>query len=221
MAEKKHMEKLNIITLSVGALETCAYIIFREGCTECAVIDPGGDANKISKKINELNLDLKYIVVTHSHFDHVQALEDLKEIYNDAKIVCHETCDKRMQSPQLNLGFMVGVTVKTPPADLLLKDNDIVSFDGVNLKSIFLPGHAPGHMIFYSEQDNVVFSGDTLFNGSLGRTDFDGCSFNDLFSGIKDKLLTMPDETTVYPGHGPETTIGMEKAQNPFIKDML
>jgi glyoxylase-like metal-dependent hydrolase (beta-lactamase superfamily II) len=214
------MKKIQIHKLDVGSLETCCYIISNSE-NECAVIDPGGDADKISEKIKSLKLSLKYILITHSHFDHIEGLEKLKDLYNDVQIVCHKTCGERMQSPQLNLGNMLGVKIKTPPPDRTICDGDIITLGDVSIKSIFLPGHAPGHMVYYIEDENILFSGDTLFNGSLGRTDFEGCSFSDLATGIKEKLLTLSEKTIVYPGHGPETIIKDELKNNPFIKDMM
>lgn len=214
------MKKINIHKLDVGSLETCCYII-NNSDNECAVIDPGGDASKISEKIHSLKLKLKYILITHSHFDHIEGLEELKTLHPEAKITCHEICGERMQSPQLNLGHMLGIKIKTPPPDKIVNDSDIINLGNVEIKALFLPGHAPGHMVFYIEKENIIFSGDTLFNGSLGRTDFDGCSFSDLSKGIKEKLLTLPEKTVVYPGHGLDTIIKDELKNNPFIKDMI
>jgi glyoxylase-like metal-dependent hydrolase (beta-lactamase superfamily II) len=212
------MAELNIVTLEVGALSTCCYLIHREGKSECAVIDPGGDGDMIAAEIAERKLELKYIIATHSHFDHVAGIEELHKKLPDAKIVCHKTCGQRMQSPQHNMGFMIGTTVRPPAPDLEVIEGDSIEFDGVKLECLFVPGHAPGHMVFYSKEDNALFGGDVLFNGSMGRTDFEGCSFEDLIKGIKEKLLTLPAETKVYPGHGPSTSIGKEKTSNPFIQ---
>ena len=199
----------NIITIEVGSLDTCCYIVINND-KECSIIDPGEDVDKIAEVIKAQNLKPKYILITHSHFDHVGGLTELKNMYSDAIIYCHDICSERMQSPQLNLGQMLGVIVKTPPADKILEDNDNIDFGNLSIKCLYLPGHAPGHMVYYISELKCVFSGDTLFNGSLGRTDFEGCSYSDLAAGIKKQLLTLPGDTVVYPGHGPSTTIKTE-----------
>ncbi len=209
----------NITTIKVGSLETCCYIVSNNN-KECIVIDPGEDAVKISEEIAKRNLICKYIMITHSHFDHVAGLSDLKSMYGDAKILCHKICGKRMQTPQFNLGEMLGIIVKTPPEDKALEENEIIDFGNLSIKCLYLPGHAPGHMVFYISELKSVFCGDTLFNGSMGRTDFEGCSYNDLAMGIKNHLLTLPKDTVVYPGHGLSTTIKKELNTNPFIKDI-
>ncbi|MBN1257603.1 MAG: MBL fold metallo-hydrolase [Planctomycetes bacterium] len=215
------MPKLNVITLEVGPLATCCYLVYREGSKLCAIIDPGGDESAITAAITECQLTPAYILVTHSHFDHIAALGALKERYPEAAIVCSPQCNERMQSPQRNLSHLVGASARAPGADREITEPDSITVDGFTLACLAVPGHAPGHLAFYAREDNLVFCGDTLFQGSMGRYDLEECSYVQLVKSIKDKLLALPAETAVYPGHGPATTIADEKKHNPFIQNML
>jgi hydroxyacylglutathione hydrolase len=215
------MAGLMVETLEVGSLATCAYLAWREGEEACALVDPGGDAAAIRKAVSTRGLSPEAILVTHSHFDHVAALAEIKDAFPDAEILAHPLCSKRMVSPEANLGFMVGMTVKCPSADRTLEDGGTVEVGTTRYRALHCPGHAPGHLVFYSEADEALFSGDVLFQGSLGRTDFEGCSFADLAASLRERILTLPGETRVYPGHGPATTIAEERGHNPFVRDIL
>jgi glyoxylase-like metal-dependent hydrolase (beta-lactamase superfamily II) len=215
------MPPLSVVTLEVGNLETGCYLLARPGETAAAVVDPGGEAATIRDALQRRDLVPALILVTHSHFDHVGALGELKAFYPEAVVACHPECDRRMQSPQMNLGGLVGVSYKAPAADRHLADGEALSFPGVELTCLHVPGHAPGHMAYYGAADGVLFCGDTLFQGSVGRTDFEGCSYADLVESFRSRLLGLPDETRVYPGHGPATTLGEEKANNPFLREAL
>jgi hydroxyacylglutathione hydrolase len=214
------MTQANVILLEVGSLATCCYIVSDSERNGCAIIDPGGDPEVVVRRLQREGLTPSAFLITHSHFDHIAALEKLHRQYPNADILCHAECGTRMQSPESNLGFMVGLTIRTPGPTRTLADGELIDPAGLRVRCLFVPGHAPGHMAFYLEEEQMLFCGDTLFNGSLGRTDFDGCSFEDLMESIRNKLLVLPGETKVYPGHGPATTIGAEKESNPFLQGM-
>ncbi|MCG8472718.1 MAG: MBL fold metallo-hydrolase, partial [Desulfobacterales bacterium] len=165
----------------------------------------------------EEKLTVKAILNTHGHFDHVGANKRLKEA-TGAPIMIHED-DARMLSELSITAMAFGLKAEnSPAADRLLKDGDTISFGEITLEVRHTPGHTPGGVTFYCEAEKVAFAGDTLFYGSIGRTDLPGGNYGTLISSIKTQLFSLPDETVVYTGHGPKTTIGTEKQYNPFLK---
>jgi hydroxyacylglutathione hydrolase len=201
--------------LEVGPLMTNCYIVGCEDTKEAAVIDPGDNVNDILFLLAKNKLTLKYILNTHGHFDHTGGNKELKESTN-AKLMIHKA-DEIMIKNLSTLGREFGLSVEnSPSADGYLDDNDIISFGNIKLKVLHTPGHSQGGVSFYME--GHAFVGDTLFNGSIGRTDFPGGDYNVLISGVKEKLFVLDDITKVYPGHGPETTIGHEKRYNMFFR---
>lgn len=192
------------------------YIIGCSQTKEAAVIDPGGDGSKLMSLIEESGIQVKYIINTHGHLDHIGANHILKEKHPHALIMIHEDDQDMLTDPKQNLSAFMGGTVTSPPADKTLKDGDQIKIGTtITLKVIHTPGHSKGGICL--QGDNLVFTGDTLFGGSVGRSDFPGGSHQTLIKSIKEKLLILDDETIVYPGHGPETTIGEERETNPFI----
>lgn len=183
------------------------------------IIDPGADADNIIYEINNKNYQIRGILLTHGHFDHIGAVKELKDYFNTNVYISHEdssflgsTGAKRHLEMFESMGpgsgaYFNAYYVKNDSADVLLNDNDVLSEFG--LKVIHTPGHSPGSICLYSENDSIIFSGDTLFKDGLGRTDFVGGNYDTLMSSIK-KLMLLPKETAVYPGHGPFTTIGSE-----------
>jgi glyoxylase-like metal-dependent hydrolase (beta-lactamase superfamily II) len=178
------------------------------------VIDPGDDAPEILAELAAAKLKVKYILNTHGHFDHVGANKKMKEATN-APILIHAS-DAPMLPTLSAHARMFGLSAEnSPEADQLIKDGDIISFGkNITLKVIHTPGHTPGGVSFYT--DKIVFVGDTLFAGSIGRTDFPGGDYDTLIASIQKKLFLLGDDVVVYTGHGPETTIGREKRLNPF-----
>jgi len=180
------------------------------------VIDPGADSKTILKVLNSDNLTLSLIVVTHSHFDHTGAAKALQDA-TGARFVVGAGADKSSPGAFIKLvAAMSGGSAKIPEPDLFLSDGDSVDIDDLHFKVLFTPGHSPDEISLYGH--GVLFSGDTLFNAGIGRTDFPGCSYEQLEHSIQTKLYTLPDDTVVYPGHGPATTIGREKRGNPFVR---
>jgi glyoxylase-like metal-dependent hydrolase (beta-lactamase superfamily II) len=180
------------------------------------VIDPGADSKTILKVLTSDNLTLSLIVVTHSHFDHTGAVKGLKDA-TGARFAVGAGADKSSPGAFIKLvAAMSGGSAKIPDPDLFLSDGDNVDINDLHFKVLFTPGHSPDEISLYGH--GVLFSGDTLFNAGIGRTDFPGCSYEQLEHSIQTKLYTLPDDTVVYPGHGPATTIGREKRGNPFVR---
>lgn len=182
------------------------------------IIDPAADAGFIMKQVKKLNLDIKIIVATHSHPDHLMALGDVMR-ETGAKFAMHgdEPSGERAEGASRMISMMVGGPVESPPApDRILADGDVIEIGDLKFTVLHTPGHSPGGICLYGH--GIVFVGDTLFNYSVGRTDFPGCSHEVLIDSIQRKLMVLPDDTTVYPGHGPKTTIGDERKHNPFLR---
>jgi glyoxylase-like metal-dependent hydrolase (beta-lactamase superfamily II) len=205
---------LIIKELVVGPLMANCFICGCSKTKEAVVIDPGGDADTILLSLADSKLKVKYIINTHGHFDHVSANGKMKAA-TGADILIHPLDAPMLEKLSSNAAFF-GVSVEnSPPCDQTLEEGDTVSFGDITLKIIHTPGHTPGGISLYT--NGIVFVGDTLFAGSIGRTDFPGGDFNTLISSIKTKLFNMEDDIRVFSGHGPETSIGVEKRHNPFV----
>jgi len=201
--------------LCVGELSTNCYILGDEKTNQGVVIDPGGDFDLIDENIEKLNLKIKYIILTHGHIDHIKALVPLKK-KTKAKVLIHKEDLPILSNPIYNLSQFTGEDSSFSEPDLLLKDGDTIEFGKTKLLVLHTPGHTPGSISLYT--DNLLFTGDTLFCEGVGRTDLPGSSQEKLLNSVKQKLFTKPDDTEVFPGHGPSTTIGWEKKNNPWIK---
>ncbi len=200
-------------SLVVGPIMANCFIIGCEKTRKAAVIDPGDESSRILMKLAEHKLTVEYIINTHGHFDHVGANRKLKEA-TGAKLVIH-ALDQSMLKVLSETSAAFGLSVEnSPPPDQTVQDGDIIQFGEIILTVLHTPGHTPGGISLHT--DGVVFVGDTLFAGSIGRTDFPGGDFDTLISSIKNKLYSLGDQVIVYTGHGPETTIGREKRSNPF-----
>jgi len=201
---------LIIKELVVGPLMANCFICGCSKTKEAIVIDPGGDANMILHSLADSELKVKYIINTHGHFDHVSANGKM-----NADILIH-SLDAPMLEKLSSNAALFGVSVEnSPPCDQTLEEGDTVSFGDITLKVVHTPGHTPGGISLYTS--GIVFVGDTLFAGSIGRTDFPGGDFDTLITSIKTKLFNMEDDVRVLSGHGPETSIGKEKRHNPFV----
>jgi glyoxylase-like metal-dependent hydrolase (beta-lactamase superfamily II) len=202
--------------LPVGLLEVNCYVLGDEESKEAVVIDPGGDEDDILEVINYHGLILKYIIDTHGHFDHVDANQPLKDL-TGAQIAIHTLDASMLSRPSQEALYFTGNRLRLSEADILLNEGDILSFGKYHLKVLHTPGHTPGGISLLLENHPLVYVGDTLFQGSIGRTDFPGGSFEDLIQGVRRKLFPLGDHFIVYPGHGPVTTIGQERKYNPFF----
>ncbi len=202
-----------IETLTVSPYETNCYVVGNQEGGIGIIIDPGDNAADIMRRVAELKLSIKYIVLTHGHIDHIGALKEVKEA-TGAQVAVHSADANMLQDK--TLAFLLGMRMpKQPEPDILLDDGQKIEVDGLALTVLHTPGHSQGSVCLLGE--GVLFSGDTLFQEGIGRTDLPGGSYEAILRSIKTKLLTLPEETKVYPGHGPPTTIGEEKKFNPFL----
>lgn len=210
-----------IESLAVGPLETNCYIAACPETNEAAVIDPGGDGALILDHVRRLRAKVLWILNTHGHGDHIGANAEIKAAWPDARLAIHEDDAPCLLSATRNLSAMIGMPVTSPPADVILRERDEVAFGRLTLRVLHIPGHTPGGVAFYwpgaPKAKPVLFSGDALFLGSIGRSDFPGGDFDLLITGIRTKLLTLPPATLVYSGHGAPTTIDTEARSNPFL----
>jgi hydroxyacylglutathione hydrolase len=202
--------------LTVGFIATNCYIAASDTSRRGMVIDPGAESKTILKEIERLQLKISLVIVTHSHFDHLGAVKAVVEA-TGAKFAVGAGTQKLAPGVFARMvSAMAGGSIKVVEPDMTLADGDSVEIDDLHFKVLFTPGHSPDEICLYG--NGILFSGDTLFNSGIGRTDFPGCSYEQLEESIKNKLYTLPDNTIVLPGHGPETTIGNEKRGNPFIR---
>lgn len=202
----------------VGALEANCYIIGDKDTGEAAVVDPGGDAQRILNKLKKHNLNCRYIILTHAHWDHIGDLDKVQKATN-AQVLIHAEDARALQNPKRNFSFFMGSSSSFPAPDRVLQDKDVIKVGKLTIEVIHTPGHTPGG-ISLKVGDNLI-TGDTLFAGSVGRSDFPGGSHKQLIKSIKEKLLLYPPETKVWPGHGPDSTIGDESKYNPFLNGQL
>ena len=201
--------------LVVGPLFSNCYIVWDDREKKGAIIDPGDEADKILITVNELGIDINYILATHGHFDHVGAVASLKRELK-VEFIAHMDDFFFIQNGE-NAARRWGFNIEQPPKpDKFIEDGDIIQIGNFMLEVLHTPGHSPGGVSFL--QNGMVFCGDTLFQGGIGRTDFRKGSFEELVKSIKTRLYTLPDDTIVYTGHGPITTIGEEKSYNPFVR---
>ncbi|MFC2041204.1 MBL fold metallo-hydrolase [Chloroflexota bacterium] len=201
--------------LEVGPFASNCYIVGDESKKEGMIIDPGAEASDILKRVKDLGLKIKLIVLTHGHTDHIGALKEVQEA-TDAEVAIHANDARFLQTGQ-PLRTVHGLSFKTPPPpDRLLNGGDSIDIGNLHFSVIHTPGHTTGGICILTE--GVVFTGDTLFNFGIGRFDMPGGSGSQLMDSIITKLMVLPDKTVVYPGHGPETTIGTERQWNPFLR---
>lgn len=201
--------------LPLGIYQANCYIVHDEAVKEAAVIDPGGDFEEIRSYIEANDLKISYIILTHAHGDHIGALQELKS-YSKAVVCIHEGDLDMLKNKRQNLSAEISGFPVEMVADRLLADGDELKLGETVLKVIHTPGHSRGGICIYCE--GHLFSGDTLFACSIGRTDLEGGSFEEIIASIKEKLLVLPEATEVYPGHGPSSTILIEKKRNPFLR---
>jgi hydroxyacylglutathione hydrolase len=194
------------------------YIAHRRGASEAVVIDPGFEPEPIIDYLSKQGLKLAAILNTHGHVDHIAGNAAIKEAFPDAPLVIGGGDAAMLTDPWLNLSAPFGMSITSPPADRTLREGETYEAAGLPLEVLEIPGHSPGHIVFvWRDETPIVFGGDVLFAGSIGRTDFPGGDLNQLLGGIRAKLWPLPDATIVYPGHGPATTIGEERRSNPFL----
>ncbi|MBS7660079.1 MAG: MBL fold metallo-hydrolase [Candidatus Bathyarchaeia archaeon] len=208
-----------IISLTVGFLYTNCYIVICEETRESLIIDPGFTGDEMRRILSEIRknrLRIKYIVNTHGHADHISGNTSIKRA-TGAILAAHCKDAEMLIDPAKNLSLMLGLNVVSPPPDIVLRGEEEIEVGRIKLKVLHTPGHTPGSISLYCRDLGAVFTGDSLFAGSIGRADFPGSSCRDLLLSIREKILALPDETVVYPGHGESTTISVERRSNPFL----
>lgn len=196
------------------------WIVWRSGRSDCVVVDPGFEPRKITAFLESRGLTPALIALTHGHADHIAGNRALKAAYPELPIAIGEGDAHMLSDPEANLSGLASVPVTSPPADVLLREGDVVEQAGLRWLVREIPGHSPGHIVFIDNDGPVpyVVGGDVLFQGSIGRTDFPGGDLDQLLDGIRRKLYVLPDETIVYPGHGDPTRIGDERTTNPYCR---
>jgi glyoxylase-like metal-dependent hydrolase (beta-lactamase superfamily II) len=205
----------------VGPLQSCCYLVGPAEGTDCLVIDPGGDGDKIVARLQARGRTPSAILNTHGHIDHIAGNTELKNAFPAAKLIIHKDDEICLRKPLRNLSLLTGQLYKSPPADQIVEEEGEWRLGGLTFRILHVPGHTPGSICLYAHPASaprpVLFSGDTLFAGGIGRTDFPGGDTEQLLTAIREKLFTLPEETVVYPGHGPSSTIGYERQTNPFL----
>lgn len=203
------LKRLKLKTPQEGLL-TNSYIICDEETKEAMVIDPGGEPEKISEVLDVLGADLKYIFITHCHADHIGGIAELKKA-KGGKILISRDDAEGLYNEEINLAYIINMEKPELEADSRVDDNDLIHVGNIEFRAIATPGHTKGGLCLYSEKENLVFTGDTLFSGTWGRTDLPTGSFVEIITSITERLMTLPDNTIVYPGHGKITMIQDEK----------
>lgn len=209
------MADLKIGRMMLGVCQTNCYFVYREGSSKVIFIDPADYGDQIFQAMKNNGFEVVAILLTHGHFDHIWGCSRLRQL-TSAPVYAYEGEEEVLLSSDLNVSAGAGraCTVK---ANTLLKDGEEVTIEGMTFKLIATPGHTQGSCCYYFEEANMLISGDTLFEESVGRTDLPTGSMSTLVRSVKDKLFELPDDVVVYPGHGDSTTIGHEKKYNPFI----
>ena len=205
---------MEIETIVVSPFEVNCYLVWNKEDRVGVIIDPGDEDELIIERIEKRGIIPKAILLTHGHGDHIAAVGPLKEKY-DIPIYIGRDDAHMLLSPSANVSAIFGYEVICPPADKTVSDLDVIKFGSLEFTVFLTPGHSPGGVCYFTQ--NVLFCGDTLFNGSVGRTDLPGGSYDVLIDSINKKILSLPDDIVCYPGHGPKTTVGAERRNNPFL----
>ena len=203
--------------LSLGQMETNTYVLGSADADACLVIDVGAHPLPLLDLLRRQHLRLEAVLLTHGHYDHIAGLKELFKAHPQAKLILSQSAEKVVRNPLRNLSVLFFKPFSIRKADRLVSEPQRIELAGLSLAVMDMPGHSPGSIGLYDAQDKSVYCGDTLFAGSIGRTDFPGSSQELLLESIRTKLLVLPDETKVCPGHGPCTTIGLERRTNPFL----
>ncbi|MGE1166494.1 MBL fold metallo-hydrolase [Peribacillus simplex] len=206
--------------MPLGPLEANAYILSNED-KNCLIFDPGGEGNKINQYIKDQDLKPQAILLTHAHFDHIGAVDEVRSKWN-IPVYVHPKEQDWLTNPKLNRSALPGrIKITSKPADYLVEKEGELHICSFTLQILFTPGHSPGSISYYVNEEGIVISGDVLFKGGIGRTDITGGDQKTLIETIREKLLTLPEKTLVLSGHGAVTDIQTEQEQNPFLKGFI
>lgn len=206
---------MNIETLVVGPIETNCYILSDPDSKEAVIIDAGDDADLILDYVQKEQLHVVYVLNTHGHFDHIQANDAVRD-KTGAPLAIHADDVELLQDPKKIGGMFRDIKGCRPP-EKILHNGDVLFFGAYQLRVIYTPGHSKGGCCFYEAKEKVCFTGDTLFRGTIGRTDLYGGNLGVLRNSVKERLKLLPDDVTIYPGHGPESDMAFERRANPYL----
>lgn len=209
------MAEMRVEEYQVGAIATNCYFVINDETKEVVITDPGGSEEMLASQIRKEGLVPVAILLTHGHFDHAAGAEWLRNEF-EIKVYAHELEKETLENPQINLSTMMGIR-ESYPADIFVKEGDVLHLAGFDFEVIYTPGHTKGGVCYYAKEQKVLLSGDTLFCTSIGRTDFPGGSYSQLIRSIKEKLMPLPDDIRVLPGHEGQTYIGYERDHNPYL----
>jgi hydroxyacylglutathione hydrolase len=202
----------------LGDFETNCYVVrAEESAGDCVVIDAGFNSRELVESLIERKWNPVAVILTHGHIDHIAGLEVLRRRFPAVRVYIHRLDAAMLANPEANLSELMQGSYHAQPADVLVDDGDVIEEAGLRLEVLHTPGHTPGGICLYARSDGLAFVGDTLFAGSVGRTDFPGGDMDQLIRSIRSKLLTLPDDTVIYPGHAMRSTIARERRANPFL----
>lgn len=208
---------MKIMYMVLGPFMTNTYILYNEATMEGLVVDPSFSPEQYIKAIEEKKIHLTSIFLTHAHVDHMAGMNELRKAFPEARMYMDKRDRPFLRDPEKNLSYMFPTPTLVDDADVWVKDGDEIETSGYTFQVIDTSGHTPGGISFYLKKEGIVFTGDSLFQGSIGRTDFPGGSMKELTGSIRKNLFALPDSTVVLSGHGEQTTIGQEKRTNPFL----
>lgn len=203
---------MDIKTLIVGTMQENCYIVSHPDTKEAVIIDPGDEADVILYNVRMDGLQVKYILLTHGHHDHIGAVPEIKKATN-ALVAIHADDQELLTDGSKNLGEFA-----LEPADILLNNNDVINFGDYHMRVIYTPGHTQGGCCFYEAAEKVCFTGDTLFKGTVGRTDLYGGDYGALLVSVRERLALVANDCAIFPGHGPESTMAYERKVNPYVR---
>jgi hydroxyacylglutathione hydrolase len=204
--------------MTLGPFATNSYLVSVPGSADCWIIDPSFGPAALIERVRGRGLTPVAIVLTHAHVDHIAGVADVRRAFPGVPVLVHATEAEWLSEPMLNLSALTGMRVTAPGPDGFLEDGKTLTLAGTTWTIRHTPGHSPGGVVLIHDPSGCVIAGDTLFAGSIGRTDFPGGDAATLASSIRNVLYRLPDETRVYPGHGPPTTVGAERRSNPYVR---